>query len=386
MKTILVDLTPYQTMHRHRGIGRYVLDLARGLGALRSDEVRVLGLATLSPTGAPTILEDLGTLAPIVADVDLRANDARARWLRRARLGAAARHVGASFVHLPDARGTPLGVRRVPTCHDLIPLRFPGQYLDWRDGYSIVRRRREIGRYRDAVHVVAISEETRHDLVRLLDVPVTRVSVVHNGTDLTQWKSAPDPIDIAVVERHGLADVPYVLYVGGLEWRKNAEGMLAAIARAGAELELDLAFVGLLDEGELCRLRALAQSLGVPARLRPLGYVSDADLAALYRRSVAHLLISRAEGFGLTLVEAMACGAPVVATAGSSLAEVAGEAAILVDPDDVSAIAAALVSLTRDLDLRESLRKKGVARAARFSREACAAATLRVYERVAGES
>ena len=383
--TVLLDLTPWQTMHRLRGIGRYVYDLAAGLGTVaRGDDggskLRVLGVAWIDGRGRGTILEDLSALTDVMPRERLADADARVRWRRRIYLGRVARHVGACAVHVPDARGTPLGsIPRIVTCHDLIPLRFPERYLDWKDGGALLRRARDARRYRGAACVIAISEETRRDLVSLLAVDPLRINVVHNGIDLGRWSTEPTEKGRALLARRGLAANPYLLYVGGLEWRKNADTMLAAIAHASTTTTIDLAWAGRLDDSEIARLTALAQAHGVGERLKLLGFVDDAELAVLYRRSLAHLFVSRAEGFGLTLVEAMACGAPVIATAGSSLAEVAGDAALLVDPEEASAIAAAALRLLHDRALRVELRTRGAERAQVFSHVAFARRTLDVY-------
>ncbi|GAC1542236.1 MAG: hypothetical protein NVS3B10_06670 [Polyangiales bacterium] len=384
MRTVLVDLTAWQTPHRLRGIGRFVRDLAAGLGAVgagRDGPVRALGLTRIDALGRPTIIDDLSALRDLVADDALEANDARVLWGRRVHLSRIARHVGAFAVHLPDPMGTPVGsIARIVTCHDLIPLRFADRYLGWKDGFAPFRRARELRRFGGAARVIAISDETRRDLVTLLDVDPARISVVHNGIDLTRWSAEPGPDDAAVAARHGLAPHGYLLYVGGLEWRKNADGMLSAIA-AVRDVPLVRAWAGKLTDSEVATRRAAAARLGVGDRLRLLGFVDDTDLAALHRCALAHVLVSFAEGFGLTLVEAMACGAPVIATAGSSRAEGAGDAALLVDPADPQAIAAAARRLAGDRGLRVDLRTRGVERAQRFSHLAFARRTLEAYAR-----
>ena len=387
MPTVLVDLTPYQTTHRLRGIGRYVFDLAHGLGeALRARSrhgIRVLGLTWLDETGEGTVVEDLSALRPRGDARGLESADARVRYGRRMHFGALARKVGADLVHLTDARGTPLfGTRRVVTCHDLIPLRFADRYLGWQDGFAPIRRVRDQHRYSGADHIIAISEETRLDLRRLLGVPDDRMSVVHNGIDLARFSADSSPNDAAIVAGYGLVR-PYFVYVGAWEWRKNAEGMFGALAHARAEgSPLELAFVGQLNAGERERLEGLAASMGVAGQVRALGFVPDEHLPALYRRSLGHVLVSIAEGFGLTLVEAMASGTPLVASAGSSLAEVAGDAGVLVPTDDPRAIGDALLRLSSDASLRADLRRRGLVRAQDFSRERFAERTLAVYERL----
>ena len=180
--------------------------------------------------------------------------------------------------------------------------------------------------------------------------------------------------------RHGLSKRRFLLYVGGCDWRKNVEGMTQGLAHARAQGEdLVLAFAGSLGPSHAAAVDAATASAGVGGSVSKLGYVSDDDLAVLYRHAVAHVMVSRLEGFGLTVVEAMASGCPVVTTTAGSLPEVAGDAALTVDPEDPRAIGDAFVRLARDASLRGELAAKGRARAPLFSREVQARAMAKVY-------
>src|SRR5262249_40185555 len=157
-------------------------------------------------------------------------------------------------------------------------------------------------------------------------------------------------------------------------------GMVEGLARARSQgADLDLAWAGKLSEGEFGIVEDAARRAGVTGSIRRLGYVSDDELGVLYRAAVAHLLVSRAEGFGFTVVESMAAGCPVVTPRAGSLAEVAGDAALAVDPEDHAAIGDALVRLHRDPNLREDLRARGRARAPRFSLDVQAREMAAVY-------
>jgi glycosyltransferase involved in cell wall biosynthesis len=131
-------------------------------------------------------------------------------------------------------------------------------------------------------------------------------------------------------------------------------------------------------------VEAAARDAGVFGSLKRVGFVPDSDLALLYRSAVAHVLVSRLEGFGLTIVEAMASGCPVVTTVAGSLAEVAGDAALTVDPEDHAAIGAALARLVKEAGLRDDLIVRGRERAPRFSRRRFAQATAEIYRRFLG--
>jgi glycosyltransferase involved in cell wall biosynthesis len=214
-------------------------------------------------------------------------------------------------------------------------------------------------------------------------MPPERVVRVYGGIDVATWSSPPPPGAIALtLERYGLARRPFVLYVGGADWRKNVEGMVGGIAHAKAlGVDLDLVWAGHLAPDHVANVEAAARAAGVFGSLKRLGFVRDEDLAALYRAAVAHLFVSRLEGFGLTIVEAMASGCPVVTTIAGSLAEVAGDAALTVDPEDHAAIGAALVRLAKEPNLRDECARRGRERAPTFSRTALAKGVADVYRR-----
>ncbi len=270
--------------------------------------------------------------------------------------------------------------RRILTCHDTIPLRYPHRYMSLRDGGPRVGRAIERRRYRTADLVIAVSDATRHDACTLLGVPEERVVRVHNGVDVDRWSKEPTALADGTLRRHGLFGRHFALYVGGPDWHKNIEGMMGGLARARARgVDLDLAWAGRLTPEHRSRVEGLAQSAGVADAIRWLGYVGDDELGVLYRAARAHILVSRCEGFGLTVVEAMASGCPVVTTACGSLREVAGDAALFVDPDDHAAIGTCLERLCHEPGLRGRMIEHGRRRAPTFSRATHALATAAVY-------
>lgn len=395
MATALLDLTVLATNARTRGIGRYVADLAVGMARAshQSDDLRVMGVERLGWAGGAVVTEDLrGAVERLTSrDNPVQLHPAWAYRVRVA-LAAATRALSPDLLHTGHPNATPLGdpgCPRVTTCHDLIPLRFPHKYVGWRDGSRKSREWLDYRRFHSAAHVIAVSEATANDLTTLLGVSPKKISVVHNGVDLSRWSSEPGEEDGAVRTRFGLDESHYVLCVGSADFRKNHDRMLAALAsvrQRSPDSDVVLVWAARLELAAQLELRRSALEHGVSGALKLVGYVSDSELAALYRGAVAQLFPSRAEGFGYPVVEAMACGCPVVTSDRSSLAEIAGDAAIQVDPEDADAIADAIHVLLTDSGERERLSARGTARARRFAVERMAEKTLDVYREVIARS
>jgi len=246
-------------------------------------------------------------------------------------------------------------------------LLFPKQYLSAVDGGPTIGRWIARRPYSAADHIVAISDATKSDLIREFEINPNQVSRVYNGVDIAAWERATPESALRAVDRFGLSPQGYLLYVGDVDWRKNVEGMVLGLAWAKKHgTVLTLALAGLLSDEKHKRLMSLAKAAGVEDLVRCLGFVGDDDLLALYRGSVAHLFVSRAEGFGLTVVEAMAAGCPVITTRKTSLEEVAGNAAALVDPEREEEIGQAIVQLATNQQERTRLIALGVEQAKRF--------------------
>ncbi len=268
-------------------------------------------------------------------------------------LPRAARQARLDILHCPTFRA-PLR-RRLPlvlTVHDLAVLRFPEAFNAWTRNYS----KRAVPRaVREADAVIAVSEFTKRELIELLRVPAEKIRVVPNapGEEFVPGGAAEEG--------------EYVLTVGTLEPRKNLPRLGAAARRAGVELRI----VGARGWGGV-------ETDGSSARW--LGFVTDDELARLYRGALCVAYPSLYEGFGLPVIEAMACGAAVVTSAGSATEEVAGGAAVLVDPRDPDAIAS---GIQEAIERREELGRRGLARAAEFSWARAAEETAAVYREVA---
>jgi glycosyltransferase involved in cell wall biosynthesis len=267
--------------------------------------------------------------------------------------------------------------RRCPavvTVHDLAFLHYPEILTaESRRHYArVVRAVTQVER------VIVDSAWTGADVQALLGVPAERIRVVHLAPTPAP---APDTAQVAAARaRYALAG-PFLLYVGTLEPRKNLRLLLRAFTRLGPAEPARLVLAGprgWLDES----IVAAAERLG--ERVRLLGPVPAADLAALYAAATAFVFPSLYEGFGLPPLEAMAAGTPVLAAKASCLPEVLGDAALFVLPEDETGLVGAMRAVLDDADLRADLRARGLARAAAFSWERTATATLAVYREALG--
>lgn len=259
----------------------------------------------------------------------------------------------ADVLHCPTYRGPIRSARPlVVTVHDLAVLRHPETFNRWTRTYSP----RVVPRVlRAATRVIAVSDFTRRELVELLHVPEDKIRVVPNGVDDGFTKEGPR------------ADGEYVLAVGTLEPRKNLERLVEATRRSDVELRV----VGARGWGNV-----EVAGNGV----RWLGEVDDAELARLYRGALCLAYPSLYEGFGIPVLEAMACGAPVVTSRGTAMEEVADGAAVLVDAQDPVAIAAGIARAAAE---RDTLVARGLERARAFGWRAVAEATVGVYREAA---
>jgi len=266
--------------------------------------------------------------------------------------------------------------RTVVTIHDLGYIHHPEAHppaarrvLDLSTRWSAFAARR----------IIAISGHTKRDLIRAYRIPEEKIAVIHHGVG-AGFRPQPGPVVSAVKERHRLV-APYVLAVGTVQPRKNLARLASAVGqlnRQGTGIDLVLAGTkGWLAEDVL---REIEQEGATPF-VKLLGYVADADLPALYTGAAVFAMPSLYEGFGMPVLEAMACGTPVVAADRAALPEVAGDAAVLCDPFDVRSLAAALASVFSDADRRQTLIARGHERATHFSWEATARQTLDVLRR-----
>jgi glycosyltransferase involved in cell wall biosynthesis len=311
--------------------------------------------------GTARYVQGLGEALERLPDLDLT----RLSFGGSGRVSALARDLAWYLVLLPLRGGldvlhcttyrAPLRSRTpvVVTVHDLAVLRYPDLFPAWTRLYGWTSLRPTL---RAAARVIAVSEFTKRELVELAGVSADRVHVVANATDEAVF-TADGPA----------AEGDYVLALGTLEPRKN----LARLAQATRRLGVELRLVGASGWG-----RVDLDGAGV----RWLGRLPDDEVAALYRGALCFAYPSLYEGFGIPVLEAMRCGAPVVTSAGSAMEEVAGSAAELVDPLDPEAIAD---GISRAIERRAELRAAGLERSRLFSWDSAARATAEVYREVA---
>ncbi len=273
--------------------------------------------------------------------------------------------------------------RAVVTIHDIIHVLYP-QFLPNRAAllYARVMIRRALKR---ADRILTVSYNSKRDLVDYFGIAPARIEVVYNGVAPQFHADVPRSERDRVVAKYGLPR-PYLLFLGGEKPHKNVRNVIRAFAEARRERALPHALVlaGPMPRNSN-RVEALILALDLESRVRRPGIVPEADLPGLFAGADAFLYPTLYEGFGLPVIEAMACGVPVLTSSTSALQEVAGGYAYLVDPMDVDAIAKGIVALATDPRRRAEFADLGKRRARDFSWDRAAEQTLKIYaEALAG--
>jgi glycosyltransferase involved in cell wall biosynthesis len=296
------------------------------------------------------------------------------------------RREGYDLVHIPSYRRLPLvkGTRILATVHDLATLHLDAKY----DAARMFFNRRIVPTLiRRADRIVTVSRYTRADLVNLVGYPADRIHVVYSGIDHTVYRPVPrDEARARLAESHGL-DRPFLVFVSRVEHpAKNHVRLIRAFERLGPDAPdgLQLVFSG-ADWNGAAEVRAAAAASPKAKDIRFLGFAPLADLPLLYSACEVAVYPSLFEGFGFPIVEALACGAPVVCSNTSSMGEIAGDCVPKFDPTREDDIAAAIAAALRK-GRSEDLSARGRAYAAGFTWEGAARATLDVYRRTAEES
>lgn len=358
------------------GVGRYARELVGALLAARPD----LRLHLVVSRDVP---DDLRA-EPWAQDV---------RWeVMPVRLGGPPFHLAAQFAGLPAlaiarrvalvhglANVVPLRIPRVRSVVTLLDLTWLHEGAEWGDARAVrAVRRLSLRSARGADRVLAISHDAARDLSATLAIPAQRIDVAPLGVRTGPLAAAQDAATLR--ERYDIGDAPVLLCVAQKRPYKNLAALIRALPQL-PEAVLVLPGAPTAHEGEL---RTLARQLGVDGRVRFPAYVDDGELEGLYALASCFALASRSEGFGLPVLEAMGRGVPVACADRGALAEVAGDAALLFDPDDQDAVDAALRVLLHDRARAAQLVARGHERVRAFTWERTAQLTLASYERALG--
>lgn len=358
-------------MMDHTGIGRYVRSLISAMAAV--DGGNTFAVVTNGVSGAASVSDNIEYITPR-SPIPIYSFAEQLRlpyWLRRGSGG---------LVHYPSFNHPVIYPKRfVATVHDLI------YYIDRKACPGALGRLYARVNFRSvalrARRILTGSEYVKGEIVRHLGVRPERVAVTYYGVDTAVFRPVTGMASLhGVRKKYGIED-EYVFYVGSHHPRKNLATLLEAFSGLRNRKNIQLVIGGRTDP-RWEKLYYTADTPGLSGRVRFIGEVADEDLPALYTMARAFVFPSLAEGFGLPVLEAMACGTPVVASNTTSLPEVVGEAGLLVDPTDGGAWAEAIDGVLDDTALAEDFRKKGIYRAGIFNWEATARRTLRVYEEV----
>jgi len=354
------------------GIGTYIRNLLRQLARMDCQSEFVI---LCRP-------EDRETVAALGdnfrAVVQTAANYSISEQLR---IPLALAREGVTLFHAPHYVLPPL-VRctSVVTIHDCIHLMFP-QYLPNRLAYTYAQTSIRLAARR-ATRILTVSESSKRDILRFVDTEPEKIDVIYNAYD-DRFAIDPREEDVVRVRERFQLESEFVLYAGNVKPHKNLERLIEAfhlVRKRGLD-HLKLVMIG--DEiSKYTALRRAVHHHQLHKYVRFLGYLPEVTLAVMYRLAGVFVFPSVYEGFGLPPLEAMASGTPVVTSNVSSLPEVAGDAAVLVDPYDPRAIADGIYRVLTDEQLRRDLRRKGVARAGMFSWEQSVRRVRAIYDEV----
>ena len=295
------------------------------------------------------------------------------RMVRRDRLDAFL----SPYFKAPGIRSCPVAI----TIHDLLFLRMPPEVSGRSAMYCRAFRPLAEAFARKATVVLTVSEHSRRDIIEQLDVPAEKTHVVGNCVG-PEYRVIEDEAQIAAAKEPYGIKRDYILYVGNFGPHKNIKGLLETYAGLDEELRGRVALVlaGRPDRWTP-QTHGAVHRLGLAGNVRIPGHIAEEHLPALYAGASAFATLSRWEGFGLPALEAMACGTPVLCSNRASLPEVAGDAALLVDPDDHTACVAGLTRILTDDALRADLRAKGPKRAQHFAPRRFAGLVLKALEK-----
>jgi glycosyltransferase involved in cell wall biosynthesis len=361
------------------GVGTYIRNIVRTLGRLDHENEFFL-------IGSPAKVEEIGALPPNFQTIPLLASDRSVEGYREFR--TALKGLNCDLVHIPNLFSVPrmLPCPYVMTVHDMLEhmSRARGQTGFWRSFHFQMTKRVLAG----AAGIFAVSNFTRNEIEKLFEIPSDRVEVVYNAIDERFLHGHASAADRDLIARRYQVTYPFLLYAGRISPHKNVVRMIEAFSALKTELERDEAYPDLKliiigdDLSGNPDLRRTVVRSGVQHDVRFLGFVPIEVLRTFYDEAKIFVFPSLYEGFGLPPLEAMAHGTPVVTSNVSSLPEVVGNAAVLVNPENVFEIMRALHRALMDKDLRSRMKERGYQQAARFSWEASVRRIMEAYRRI----
>jgi glycosyltransferase involved in cell wall biosynthesis len=359
---------------RDYGVGTYVRNLLRHLSRIDPTTEYVV-LCRGADCGVTQELgENFRAVAEPARPYSVREQLSVPLDLRRERI---------DLFHAPHYVLPPLvPCKSVVTIHDCIHLRFP-QYLPNRLASTYARTVMGVAARR-ARRVLTVSTASKQDILHYLRIPADNVEVIHNALD-SRLAMPPTADEMARVRERFQLNAPFILYAGNIKPHKNVDRLIEAysILRRRGMTEAKLLIIG-EEISKYPNLRRLVHRFQLHPHVRFFGFVPEETLAALYRLASVFVFPSLYEGFGFPPLEAMASGTPVITSNVSSLPEVVGDAALLIDPMDAGAIADAMADVLGDAALRADLVRRGHERVRMFSWERSVARVREVYVEVAG--
>jgi glycosyltransferase involved in cell wall biosynthesis len=363
------------------GVGTYIRNVVRTLASLDRDSEYFL-------IGPPAKVAEFGALPPNFQAVALDGRDDTLKGSLDFR--AIVRRLECDVVHVPHLFWIPRGLScpYILTVHDLLEHMYGSRNASsLRRSLHFYLTRRVL---RKAARVLAVSQFTRNEIEKLLSIPDERIEVVYNAIDERFLRGHATEADRELIAQRYLVNYPFILYAGAIRPHKNVVRIIEAFSALKSELQKEQQFPDLKliiigdDLSSHPRLRRTVVRSGVQNDVRFLGFVPIEVLCIFYDVAKIFVFPSLYEGFGLPPLEAMAHGTPVVTSNTSSLPEVAGNAALLVNPENVFEIRRGLQRVLLDPALREGMKVRGYAQAQRFSWTASVSRILEIYREVAG--
>lgn len=402
---IVIDAQGAQTSgSAFRGIGRYTVALAQGIARLRDHHDVIIAVNDAFPESIPRLREAFAAFLPAenfrvwqcprninASEEAKHSRRAAAELIREAYLAELRPDIiliSSLFEGFGDDSVATVGILHgIPTAvilYDLIPYIYRRTYLTPNPAVEAWYEA-QLSHLRRADLLLAISGSSAREVEDYLGFLPDQVENISTAADPKfRRQSFPQPIMDAVLAKYGLSQ-PFVMYTGGIDHRKNIEGLITAFSKLPVRLRQDyqLAVVCKADDAAQSRLKALAKQAGLrDVDFVLTGFVSETDLVVLYHACSTFVFPSWHEGFGLPALEAMACGAPVIASNRSSLPEVIGLPDALFDPMDTGAIAAKLQQVLDNTDFRQSLVDHGLQQASQFSWDITARRALDALEKL----